>query len=171
MGFRVEADKAAARGQDRRKVETRIWLHILALESAIFSRLNSALGTEFGLSVAKFEFLAQVERYPEGITLGKISENLKVTSGNVSGLVQRLLADDLITKQMSLEDRRSFIVRFSSKGKEVFEKANALHKAKLAECFADIPLGELEEALETLGTLTSRVSAGTAHEQVCTRAG
>ncbi len=153
----MEADSATSRGQDRRRVETRIWLHILALESTIFSRLNSALGAEFGLSVAKFEFLAQVERYPEGITLGKISENLKVTSGNVSGLVQRLLADDLITKQMSQEDRRSFIVRFSPKGRQVFEKANALHKAKLAECFAEIPLGELEDTLAALGALSARV--------------
>lgn len=155
-------DTSISRGQDRRKVETRIWLHILALESTIFSRLNSALSAEFGLSVAKFEFLAQVERYPEGISLGKISENLKVTSGNVSGLVQRLLADELITKEMSREDRRSFIVRFSPKGKKVFEKANAFHKAKLAECFADIPLGELEEALTALGALSSRVRSETA---------
>lgn len=151
------ASNITFRGQHRRKVETRIWLHILALESTIFSRLNSALSAEFGLSVAKFEFLAQVERYPEGITLGKISKNLKMTSGNVSGLVQRLLADKLITRHMSQEDRRSFIVRFSPKGKQVFEKANALHKAKLAECFTKIPLGELEDALTTLGALSSRV--------------
>lgn len=156
------ASNTTSRGQHRRKVETRIWLHILALESTIFSRLNSALSAEFGLSVAKFEFLAQVERYPEGITLGKISENLKVTSGNVSGLVQRLLADELITRHMSQEDRRSFIVRFSPKGKQVFEKANALHKAKLAECFAEIPFEELEEALTTLGALSSRVRPETA---------
>jgi len=55
----------------RRKVETRIWLQILSLESTIFGRLNSALSAQHGLSVAKFEFLAQVDRYPEGITLGK----------------------------------------------------------------------------------------------------
>ena len=153
----MEADTKPDPEQDRRRVETRIWLHILALESTIFSRLNSALGAQYGLSVAKFEFLAQVERYPYGVNLGTISQNLKVTSGNVSGLVQRLLADGLITRQVSPQDRRSSIVRFSPRGKQVFDKANALHKETLAQCFAELPSAEIEETLATLGALSSRV--------------
>ena len=149
--------------QDRRKVETRIWLQILSLESTIFTKLNGALGVEYGLSVAKFEFLAQVERYPEGITLGKISENLKVTSGNVSGLVRRLLADGLITKKMSSEDRRSFIVRFTPKGKKLFDKANALHATTLENCFSEIPLNQLEKSLTVLRSLSSQLQ-GHHHE-------
>jgi DNA-binding MarR family transcriptional regulator len=141
--------------QDRSKVETRIWLQILSLESRIFGRLNRALSKAHGLSVAKFEFLAQVERYPEGITLGKVSENLKVTSGNVSGLVRRLLADGLITKKMSQEDRRSFIVRFTPKGKKLFDKANALHADTLEKCFSDIPLEGLERSLSALRFLSA----------------
>jgi len=142
-------------GLDRRKVETRVWLRILSLESTIFSQLNGALSAEYGLSVAKFEFLAQVERYPEGITLGRISENLKVTSGNVSGLVSRLLADGLITKKMAQEDRRSFIVRFTPKGKKLFDKANALHAATLEECFRKVPIGQLQSSLAALRFLSA----------------
>jgi len=141
----------------RRKVETRIWLQILSLESTIFGRLNSALSAQHGLSVAKFEFLAQVDRYPEGITLGKISENLKVTSGNVSGLVRRLLADGLITKKMSAQDRRSFIVRFTPKGRKLFDKANALHITTLATCFGEIPVSDLEQSLAALRFLSTHL--------------
>lgn len=142
---------------DRRKIETRIWLQILALESSVFSRLNSALSSQYGLSVAKFEFLAQVDRFPEGISLGRISANLKVTSGNVSGLVRRLVADGLITKKMSPEDRRSFIVWFTPDGKELFDKANALHAQTLAACFASAPSHELQNQLMTLRALSGRI--------------
>ncbi|HYR88056.1 MAG TPA: MarR family transcriptional regulator [Terriglobia bacterium] len=145
------------KGRDRRRIETRVWLQILSLESTILSQLNRALGAEFGLSVAKFEFLAQVERYPEGVSLGKISSNLDVTSGNVSGLVRRLLADGLISKKMSKEDRRSFIVSFSPKGKALFDKANVLHTKKLAECFAEFSLDELEHSSTTLRSLSQRI--------------
>lgn len=141
----------------RRKVETRIWLQILSLESTIFSKLNQVLGAKFGLSVAKFEFLAQVERYPEGISLGTISSNLRVSSGNVSGLVRRILADGLITKKMSKEDRRSFIVKFSPKGKELFDQANAIHAETLEECFAEISSDELDASLVALKSLSSRI--------------
>lgn len=153
---------ADARTEDaRRKAETRIWLQILALENVIFTRLNNALLADAGLSVAKFEFLAQVDRYPDGVTLGEISRNLKVTSGNVSGLVRRLLADGLITKTMSAADRRSFIVRFTPLGRETFDKANALHAATLAACFAGLPLGELESLLPKLKSLGSHVQRQT----------
>jgi DNA-binding MarR family transcriptional regulator len=143
--------------KDRRKVEARIWIQILSLESAIFSELNGALSTEYGLSVAKFEFLAQVDRYPDGISLGTISSNLRVTSGNVSGLVRRLLAEGLISKKMSPKDRRSFIVRFTPKGKNLFQKANALHAATLAKCLKQIASGELEDSLKTLRSLVQKI--------------
>lgn len=141
----------------RRKVEARIWIQILSLESAIFSELNGALSREYGLSVAKFEFLAQVDRYPDGISLGTISSNLRVTSGNVSGLVRRLEAEGLISRKPSLRDRRSFIVRFTPKGKTLFHKANALHAATLASCLKPIAAGELEDYLKALKSLVQKV--------------
>jgi DNA-binding MarR family transcriptional regulator len=155
---RATQEVAKALGsKDRRKVEARIWIQILSLESTIFSELNGALATKYGLSVAKFEFLAQVDRYPDGVSLGTISSNLRVTSGNVSGLVRRLLAEGLITKKMSQKDRRSFIVRFTPKGKQLFDKANVLHAATLAKCLEKIPLGELEGSLRTLKSLVQEI--------------
>jgi len=153
------AEKVRMRGgKERRKSETRIWLQILSLESIVFSRLNSALNADFGLSVAKFEFLAQIDRQPDGISLGAISANLKVTSGNVSGLVSRLLADKLIAKEISREDRRSFIVTFTAKGKALFDRANDLHARTLAECFADVPTPLLQGSLTTLRSLSSTMT-------------
>lgn len=155
------ADGKTETEDGRRKAETRIWLQILTLENVIFTRLNTVLLAEAGLSIAKFEFLAQVDRYPDGVTLGEISRNLKVTSGNVSGLVRRLLADRLITKTMSAADRRSFIVRFTPLGRETFDKANALHAATLGECFAGLPLGDLESLLARLRGLAGHVQRQT----------
>ncbi|GHD20511.1 MarR family winged helix-turn-helix transcriptional regulator [Tianweitania populi] len=146
---------------ERRKLETRIWLQILSVESTVFMRLNGVLASECGLSVAKFEFLAQVNRFPEGISLGRISANLKVTSGNVSGLVRRLVADGLITKTMSQDDRRSFFVRFTPEGEALFDKANALHARTLAACFASASSDELQNQLLALRSLSARVQERT----------
>ncbi len=142
---------------ERWKVETRTWLQILSVHSLVFSRLNRAFMQEFGISVAKFEFLAQVDRYPEGVSLGQISDNLRVTSGNVSGLVRRLLADGLITKKMSQEDRRSFIVRFSPKGRDLFDRAALFSREQLSEVFAGVPLAELEQVQAFMKALSARL--------------
>ena len=54
--------------------ETRFWLQILSLHGYIFSSLNSILNSQFDLSVAKFDVLAQLDRHKEGMALGRLSQ-------------------------------------------------------------------------------------------------
>ncbi|PAY05978.1 MarR family transcriptional regulator [Bradyrhizobium sp. UFLA03-84] len=151
----LKGSTAPAFGQ----VETRLWLQLLSLHGELFASLNSMLSSEFGLSLAKFDVLAQLDRYPDGLALGQLSQNLKVSGGNVSGLVQRLLADDLISKAMSSEDRRSFIVRVTPKGAALFRKAADVHKRHLSERLEGIPARELETALSMLRSLSSKLGS------------
>ena len=67
--------------------ETRVWLQVLSLHGTVFSSLNGVLGAKLRLSVAKFDVLAQLYRYPDGLPLGQLSRNLKVSGGNITGLV------------------------------------------------------------------------------------
>lgn len=139
------------------QVETRLWLQLLSLHGEIFASLNAVLSSEFALSLAKFDVLAQLDRYPDGMALGQLSQNLKVSGGNVSGLVQRLLADDLISKAMSSEDRRSFIVRLTPKGATLFRKAADVHKKHLSKRLENVPARELDTALSVLKSLASKL--------------
>lgn len=143
------------------QVETRLWLQLLSLHGELFASLNSVLSSEFGLSLAKFDVLAQLDRYPEGLALGQLSQNLKVSGGNVSGLVQRLLAGDLISKEMSSEDRRSFIVRLTPKGAALFRKAADIHKRHLSKRLENIPPQELDSALAVLRSLSQKIRTET----------
>lgn len=143
------------------QIETRLWLQLLSLHGELFASLNSVLSSEFGLSLAKFDVLAQLDRYPEGLALGQLSQNLKVSGGNVSGLVQRLLADDLISKAMSSEDRRSFIVRLTPKGAALFRKAADIHKRHLSKRLENIPPQELDSALGVLRSLSQKIRTET----------
>lgn len=146
-------EDVAAFGQ----LETRVWFQILSLQSSVFSSLNGVLNSECGLSIAKFEFLAQLDRYEDGLSLGHLSQNLKVSGGNISGLTRRLLADDLIVKEMSKDDRRSFIVRLTPKGRDLFQKASGVHRRKLARCFQQVPKQQLEAALSALKDVASSI--------------
>jgi DNA-binding MarR family transcriptional regulator len=139
------------------QIETRLWLQLLSLHGDIFASLNSLLSAEFGLSLAKFDVLAQLDRDRNGLALGQLSQNLKVSGGNVSGLVQRLLADDLISREMSSEDRRSFIVRLTPKGEALFRKAADVHKRHLSQRFENISAKELDTALSVLRSLSAKI--------------
>ena len=155
MPAALKESTTAAFGQ----IETRLWLQLLSLHGELFASLNSMLSSEFGLSLAKFDVLAQLDRYRDGMALGQLSQNLKVSGGNVSGLVQRLLADDLISKEMSSEDRRSFIVRLTPKGEALFRKAADVHKRHLSERLESISAPELETALSVLRSLSSKLGS------------
>ena len=139
------------------QIETRFWLQLLSLHGELFASLNAMLNSEFGLSLAKFDVLAQLDRTSDGLALGQLSQNLKVTGGNVSGLVQRLLADDLISREMSSEDRRSFIVRLTPKGEALFRKAADIHKKHLGKRLENVSARELDGALSVLKSLSSKL--------------
>lgn len=140
-------------------METRVWQTVLEMHGEVFTRLNRALGREFGITLAKFDVLAQLYRFPDGLTQGTLSCHLKVTGGNVTGLVRRLAADGLITREMSASDRRAFIVRLTPQGGSLYNAARDHHDALLREWFSPIATEDIHRALQCLSGLTRQIGS------------
>lgn len=137
-----------------RSLEVRVWVAALSFQSEIYARLNRTLTRECGLTLAKYDFLAQIHGVAEGLTLGELTRKLKVTGGNVTGLAKRLVADGLLTREASPTDRRSFIARITPAGATAFEAARAYHDSLLEEWLGDsVSTSDLESALSTLEIL------------------
>jgi len=51
--------------------------------------------------------LAQLEREPNGLRLGELSQRMMVTNGNVTGLVDKLVEHGFVVREPSAEDRRA----------------------------------------------------------------
>ncbi|EBA06711.1 MarR family winged helix-turn-helix transcriptional regulator [Sagittula stellata] len=135
---------------DYRKDETRLWLSVLDAYNFVYPELNRQLKERSGISVSKFDVLAQLKRYPDGLSMGDLSARLKVSNGNVSGLVNRLRKDGLVDRSMSAEDRRSFVAVLTDAGQQRFEEAAKVHAAVLSECFRHL---NAEDLAETTGVL------------------
>ncbi len=146
----------------RRQDETRIWIQILGIHSKIFSELNRSMLEQAGISVTKFDALAQLYRYPEGLTMSSLSQALRVTNGNVSGLVTRLVKDGLVERHMSDTDRRSFSAHMTPKGKRTFEHALAVHDTVLSDCLVQLSPDKLSAAADLLRQVSAslKVSKG-----------
>lgn len=143
----------------QRNIETRVWQAVLEMHGEVFTRLNRALGREFGITLAKFDVLAQLYRFPDGLTQGTLSRHLKVTGGNVTGLVRRLAADGLITREMSASDRRAFIVKLTPHGAALYNAARDRHDALLREWFSPIAAEEIQRALQCLSGLARQIGS------------
>lgn len=145
---------------DRQRNQTRLWLNILRLHGLVFADLNRRMLDETGLSLAKFDAMAQLERRPEGLSMGQLSGALKVTNGNVSGLVNRLIKDGMVVKAMSSEDRRSFSAKLTGLGQEKFKQASEAHNRILAALLDGVSDQEMESAnLSLRGVLDSILSS------------
>lgn len=118
-----------------RSAQLQLWHTILDIHGTIFARLNHDLVREFGITLAKFDVLAQLDRSPEGLTQIDLSRQLKVTGGNVTGLVRRMIADGLISRETSSSDRRAFVVQLTAHGRTLYRSARKRHDALLAQTF------------------------------------
>src|SRR5437660_12520408 len=98
--------------------ELRVWLRLLGCSVKMESILSQRLRKEFKTSLARFDVLAQLERFPDGLTMSDLSRRLIVSNGAITGLVDKLMAGGMVMRQGDPRDRRSVIVRLTRKGRE-----------------------------------------------------
>lgn len=129
--------------------ELRLWLRMLSCTNRVSNEIRSRLRAEFGVTLPRFDLLAQLDRERDGLQLGELSRRLMVTNGNVTGLVGRLVAEGLIRRDVDA-DRRAAVVRLTPHGKATFRKMAQTHDAWLKEIFADVDKGTRTALMEGL---------------------
>lgn len=135
----------------------KLWLRMLSCTNLIVSVLRRRLQSAFSLSMARFEFLAQLERHPEGLRMSDISRRMMVSSGNVTGLADRLEADGLIVREVNARDRRSVKVRLTASGQKFFAEVAQVHEGWVIELFEGLTEEERNAFYQLLGKLKGHV--------------
>lgn len=114
----------------------KLWLRMLACTTRIESVVRNRLRSEFATTLPRFDLLAQLEREPEGLTMGELSQRLMVTGGNVTGVTDQLEAEGLVKRTPRANDRRAFTVQLTPAGKRQFRRMAAVHEQWVIELFA-----------------------------------
>lgn len=131
----------------------KLWLRLLACSTQIEDAIRRRLRQRFGISLPRFDYLAQLHRVPEGLKMRELSRRLMVTGGNVTGLTDELAREGLVERVDSPGDRRSWIVRLTPAGRAGFEAMAAEHEAWVLELFAGLEPTALQQLHQHLGTL------------------
>ena len=61
--------------------------------------MRRRLRDSFDVTLPRFDLMAQLDRAPNGMTLGELSQRMMVSNGNVTGLVDRLVAQGLLARR------------------------------------------------------------------------
>ena len=104
------------------KERLRLWLRFLKASRTIEATLRENLRTEFNTTLPRFDVMAALSRFEKGLKMSQLSGVLRVSNGNVTGIVDRLTEDGFLIRVPVSGDRRASLVRMTQRGKEEFRR-------------------------------------------------
>lgn len=135
----------------------KLWLRMLSCTTQIETEIRRRLRARFSVSLARFDYMAQLYRNRDGLKMRDLSRRLMVTGGNVTGLTDELARDGLVARESSPGDRRSWIVRLTPEGRRAFTTMAAEHEGWVVELLGALDDKEMRRLHEDLGRLRVHV--------------
>ncbi len=153
----LDAETKALEAPHSHKDELRVWLRLLTCTTLVETEIRRRLRDNFDMTLPRFDLMAQLERAPQGMTLGEVSKRMMVSNGNVTGLVERLQETGYIEKRPSPTDRRVQLIRLSAAGRMAFSMMAKAHEGWVAELFDGLSPSDLDLLLRQLGALKASI--------------
>lgn len=137
----------------------RLWLRLLTCTLLIERRIKGRLRDRFAMTLPRFDLMAQLERAPTGLRMSELSQRLMVSGGNVTGLVDQLVAERLVERGEVPGDRRAQAVRLTAAGREAFRAMAIEHEGWIVDLMAGLSASDRQRLHALLGRLKSSVAA------------
>ncbi len=114
----------------------RVWFRLIRLHTrsrmAVANRLRA-----FDLSVPQCDVLTTLTER-EGVSQQELAQRLYVTKGNISGLVDRLVANGLVERRPLEGDRRSHAIYLTPAGRELARRGIEAQKDFVCRTFGQV---------------------------------
>ena len=122
----------------------RAWLALLGTANAVKKGVDLRLRQRFGLSIARFDVLAALDRAgADGLTAGALTAWLRVSEGNTTQVTAPLVAGGLVERERHPDDGRVAIFRLSDQGRARFAAMAAENRRWIDTAFAGLDAGDI----------------------------
>ncbi|MGR3493963.1 MarR family winged helix-turn-helix transcriptional regulator [Citreimonas sp.] len=138
------------------KARLRLWLRLLKSTRRVEAVLRDRLRTEFATTLPRFDVMAALARYDEGLKMSALSGVLRVSNGNVTGIVDRLVEDGHVVRVRMPGDRRASLVRLTPDGRAEFARQAAAHAAWIDALLDDFTEAEAEALATRFDAVTTQ---------------
>ena len=142
--FRAHADQHAS---------LRLWLRLLSCTTRVEDKIRQKLRESFDITLPRFDLMAQLERHPDGLSMGELSRRMMVTGGNITAIVDQLEKEKLVLREVGANDRRSFTVKLTQAGKDAFTDMAIAHEAWVADMFEGLSVDQQSHLYTLLGAM------------------
>ena len=120
-------DKNVVSGVSKSRLRT--WLKILKTSNLIEKQIKEKLRDEHNTTLPRFDVMSALYRSSSGLKMNEISGVLKVSNGNITGIIDRLVKEGHVLRVAIVGDRRSNLVKLTNKGIRQFEEYAGAHEA------------------------------------------
>ena len=149
--------KPIVRGTTLPKERLRLWLRLLRSSRGIEAELRERLRLRYKLTLPQFDVLAALARRPDGITMTELSRYLMVSNGNVTGIVDRLVADGHVERSAAPGDRRATVVALTPAGRASFAAMATEHETWVDGLLEMYDADDVADLIGHLDTLVARL--------------
>jgi DNA-binding MarR family transcriptional regulator len=140
------------------KTRLRLWLRLLKISRSVENNVREKLRVEFDSTLPRFDVLAALYQFPKGLRMSELSGLLKVSNGNVTGIVDRLVKDGLIIRTPVPGDRRALRVRLTKRGEEEFALQAAAHERWIDGLLSDVSLDEADHMISSFDQILANMN-------------
>jgi DNA-binding MarR family transcriptional regulator len=130
---------------DRSMARLRLWLRLLKRTRRVEAVLRERFRTEFRTTLPRFDVMAALSRSETGLKMSALSGVLRVSNGNITGIVDRLAEDRIVVRVQVPGDRRASLVRLTPLGIAEFSRQATAHAAWIDELLGDFPMGQADD--------------------------
>lgn len=132
------------------KTRLRVWLKLLKTTGQIEAEVRRRLRDRHDTTLPRFDVMSALARHEDGLKMSELSGYLKVSNGNVTGIVDRLTQEGLAMRVAVPGDRRAQIARLTPKGREVFNDLARHHEDWIDDLLQDLSAAQAETLIELL---------------------
>jgi DNA-binding MarR family transcriptional regulator len=113
-----------------------------------YGRMRKSLAEELdeavGMPLSWFEVLLRITRSGGQMKMADISNQVVITTGGITKLIDRLIEQGYIKRQPCAEDRRIVWACITDKGTKAFKQALASHNASLKKHMSGLTESEIQ---------------------------
>lgn len=98
-----------------------------------FIHFSEQAAETVGLTPQQHQAMLAIKGFPgrDCVTVGELAERLQLRHHSAVGLIDRMVAEKLVERELSPEDRRKVLIRLTAAGNKKLEKLSAVHRRQL----------------------------------------
>lgn len=136
----------------------KLWLQLAKSSKSVEQEMEGRFQKHFKQSMSRFDVLSQLHRFdPEWLPMGKLASHLLASKGNITRLVDRMIAEGLIDRRPSPEDRRIIQVGLTAKGRDLFAEMAIAHAEWSQQLLGGTDPRQVKQLLKLLTALNQEL--------------